>query len=80
MADEIAWSEPTFIKGHKKTITDFHLSNDGINAFSVSKDCCILKWDITTGTKEVFSYGEKYNTETGGHTDEILSCALSKDD
>ena len=42
LADELTWSEPTFVKGHKKTITDFHLTGDGATAYSVSKDCCIL--------------------------------------
>jgi len=71
--------EQTFIKGHKKAITDFEINRDSDKIYSVSKDCCILEFDLTQGTKSVFSLGEKFNDDLRAHTDEILACSLSRD-
>jgi ribosomal RNA-processing protein 9 len=79
IADNVQLGEQVFLKGHKKAITDFQISRDGAKVFSVSKDCCILEWDLSQGTKSVFSIGEKFNTSLRAHSDEIFSCAISKD-
>jgi len=79
IADKLEFGERFFIKGHKKAITDFQFSKDGSKVYSVSKDCCILEFDLPTQSKSVFSFGEKFNKDLGGHSDEILSCAVSND-
>lgn len=78
---DIPQFEYTFIKGHKKAITDFVFSKDDKKIYSVSKDCCILEWDLVKGTKSVFSKGKKHDrsSKNGGHYDEIMSVDLSRD-
>ena len=79
IAKDVQIGERVFIKGHKKAITDFQINKDGEKAFSVSKDCCILEFDLPTQSKSVFALGEKFNTDLGTHSDEIFACTLSKD-
>lgn len=71
----------TFIKGHKKAITDFVFTKDESKIYSVSKDCCILEWNLNDNTKVVFNKGKKHDRtlKDGGHFDEILACDLSRD-
>lgn len=71
----------TFIKGHKKAITDFVFTKDEKRIYSVSKDCCILEWNLENNTKTVFNKGKKHDRtlKNGGHFDEILACDLSRD-
>jgi ribosomal RNA-processing protein 9 len=70
-----------FLKGHKKAITDFVFTKDEKKIYSVSKDCCILEWDLVNNTKIVFSKGQKHDrsTKNGGHYDEIMAVDLSRD-
>lgn len=70
-----------FIKGHKKAITDFVFTKNEKTLYSVSKDCCILEWDLEKGTKIVFNKGKKHDRtlKNGGHFDEIICCDLSRD-
>ena len=80
VADSIECTETYFLKGHKKAITDFTFTRDQNQIYSVSKDCCIIEWDLRDEkTKTIFSKGEKYNYDQSGHTDEILTCAISRD-
>lgn len=83
VADKLDLSASTtvFIKGHKKAITDFVFSKDEKRIYSVSKDCCILEWDLETNTKTVFNKGKKHDRtlKNGGHFDEIIACDLSRD-
>ena len=71
----------TFIKGHKKAITDFVFSKDEKKLYSVSKDCCILEWDLEDDSKIVFNKGKKHDRslKNGGHFDEIMAVDLSRD-
>lgn len=83
VADKLIIPECTsvFIKGHKKAITDFVFTKDEKKIYSVSKDCCILEWDLTKDTKIVFNKGKKHDRtlKNGGHYDEIMAVDLSRD-
>lgn len=61
------------IKGHKKAITDFVFTKNEKKLYSVSKDCCIIEWNLDDGTKIVFNKGKKHDRSLKqGHFDEIL--------
>ena len=83
IADKLDLQSSTtqFLKGHKKAITDFVFTKDEKRIYSVSKDCCILEWDLENGTKIVFNKGKKHDRSlrNGGHFDEIMACDLSRD-
>ena len=68
------------IKGHKKAITDFVFTKNEKKLYSVSKDCCIIEWNLDDGTKIVFNKGKKHDRSLKqGHFDEILCWDLSRD-
>jgi len=79
--------------GHKASVTCVALGNDERLAFSASKDCTIVRWDLAqaggTPTKVKHYRGERRNRGgvrgdgrvrgENGHTARIMSLALSSD-
>jgi ribosomal RNA-processing protein 9 len=62
----------TFFKGHKKSITCLEVAANSKTAYTGAKDCCIIRWDLATGKKDIFA-GEKHNRSIQGHFDEVRS-------
>ena len=71
--------ELTSYKGHRKAITSLAVSKDANIIYTGGKDCCIIRWDVTTKSKTVYK-GEKHNRSIEGHYDEVLDVALSDDE
>ena len=68
-------------RGHQLAATCVALSHDDKNAFTGSKDCSIIRWDVETGKRIVTIKGKRCNkTESGFHTDQVLAVAVSPDD
>eukprot|EP01029_Cantina_marsupialis_P014931 TRINITY_DN32692_c0_g1_i1.p1 TRINITY_DN32692_c0_g1~~TRINITY_DN32692_c0_g1_i1.p1 ORF type:complete len:460 (+),score=131.23 TRINITY_DN32692_c0_g1_i1:153-1532(+) len=72
-----------FTKGHKLPITCLTLSGDDTTAYTGSKDCCILQWDVESGKKTVFhgrrkTVGEP-KPDIQGHINSILAIDVSSD-
>ena len=78
LAESIQLKSTSSYKGHKKAITCIDVNKEGTIAYTGSKDCCILCWDITTGKKDVI-HGEKGNDTGVGHFADILGISLSPD-
>uniref|UniRef100_UPI00398F3DFB U3 small nucleolar RNA-interacting protein 2 isoform X1 n=1 Tax=Pristiophorus japonicus TaxID=55135 RepID=UPI00398F3DFB len=74
-------SEIRLLRGHQLPITCLVLSPDDKYIFSASKDCSIIKWDVTSGKKVHTIHGGRKGTEDRhvGHTMHILSMAISSD-
>jgi ribosomal RNA-processing protein 9 len=70
--------ETTFIKGHKKAITDMKWMPGNKKIVTASKDCNLIMWDIESKSKSFFK-GEKFNRGIAGHFDEVMACAVSRD-
>ena len=68
-----------FLKGHKKTITCLDITQSSKMVVTGGKDCCLIKWDLGTGKKEIIA-GEKYGSGKKGPRDEILAVAINQDD
>ena len=75
------------LKGHKHAVTSVALSQDETILFSASKDKRIVRWDVETG-KRMKEYPWEYGSSAKlggppeaprGHSDHILSMALSDD-
>jgi len=66
------------LRGHKLSPTCVAVSEDGSLAFSGSKDCSVIQWDIETGKKLITRGGRKYNTNTT-ITGQVLSVAVTSD-
>lgn len=68
-----------FLKGHHKPLTCVALSSDAKHAYTGSKDCSILHWDVATGAKTVWKGLRGGKEGLVGHEQEILSIAISSD-
>lgn len=67
-------------RGHKLSTTSIAATENGLYAYSGSKDGSIIKWDLKTGKKLfVFPGGRKDVEEFKGHTDHVLCLAASSD-
>ncbi|XP_043564409.1 U3 small nucleolar RNA-interacting protein 2 isoform X1 [Chiloscyllium plagiosum] len=74
-------SEIRLLRGHQLPVTCLVLSPDDKYIFSASKDCSIIKWDVTSG-KKVHTIHRGHKGAEGqqvGHTMHILSMAISSD-
>ena len=68
-------------RGHQLAATCVALSHDDKNAYTGSKDCSIIRWDVETGKRIVKIKGKRCNkTESDFHTDQVLAVAVSPDD
>merc|ERR1712136_399187 len=54
---DFTYGEPHFHRGHKFAATCSWLTEDDRALFTGSKDCAILRWDVETGSKDVFHAG-----------------------
>ncbi|KAF5352289.1 hypothetical protein D9758_011962 [Tetrapyrgos nigripes] len=76
-------------KGHRFSVTSAVASESGKYLFTSGKEGHIFKWDLSTGKKITTFYklrpppgkgkGKALDTESKGHTDEVLALALSSD-
>lgn len=67
-----------FRKCHQLAVTSIVLSEDEKYLYSGSKDCCIIKWDLTTFTKLHTLKGSK-KAPTQGHLNQVLALGISSD-
>jgi ribosomal RNA-processing protein 9 len=76
--------EVKYLRGHKLTLTCVVVGSKHI--FTASKDCCIMKWDLSTGSKLcVISGGRRTRNAPSrggpmGHTGHVLALAISSDE
>lgn len=68
---DIQLGEARFIKGHQYAATCVTLSADETIAFTGSKDCKIIRYDIETGKKDTFP-GHRNDFSCGGHFQHVL--------
>ncbi|OAQ34736.1 WD40 repeat-like protein [Linnemannia elongata AG-77] len=70
----------TTCRGHQKTATSIAATENGLYAYSGSKDGSIIKWDLKTG-KKIFSFpgAQKGVADFQGHTDHVTCLAVSSD-
>ncbi|KAG0367366.1 WD40-repeat-containing domain protein [Gamsiella multidivaricata] len=67
-------------RGHSLSTTSIAATENGLYAYSGSKDGSIIKWDLKTGKKLfVFPGGRKSVEGFKGHTDHIICLAVSTD-
>ena len=72
--------EIKFFRGHKNCVTAVEISSDGSFVYSASKDCSIIKWQMSDKKKLVVKkMGPNCSPKTN-HTKDILALALSYDD
>lgn len=59
------------------------MSDDETTVYSASKDCCIIKWDLESGTKEATFKGYRSpkndTSKYPGHNHQVLALAVSSD-
>ncbi|KAJ1963116.1 pre-rRNA processing protein [Dispira parvispora] len=73
------------IRAHRLPVTVVAVAPNGLVAFSGSKDGTILRWDLRTGHRSVFSQGwtgnRKHRTQRkpANHQDEVFALAVSYD-
>ena len=65
------------MRGHNKSVTCLCISPDGEFAFTGGKDCCIVRWDLISGHKQIFkgSYKQPDTITSGGHSDHVMALA-----
>ncbi|KAF9266888.1 WD40 repeat-like protein [Marasmius fiardii PR-910] len=79
-----------FTKGHRLSVTAAVASQSGRYLFTSGKEGHIIKWDLSTGKqiKQLYKLrpssnskgkGKAVDSDTKGHTDEVLALALSYD-
>ncbi|KAF9115737.1 pre-rRNA processing protein [Mortierella sp. AM989] len=67
-------------RGHQLTATSIAATENGLHAYSGSKDGSIIKWDLKTGKKLfIFPGGRKNVEDFKGHTDHVICLAVSSD-
>jgi len=74
-------TEQIFLKGHKNSVTCCTLvDQDPHTVYTGGKDCCILRWDLNSQKKMLFSKGRRSTElEGGGHEGQILTMDVSRD-
>ncbi|OEH74180.1 u3 small nucleolar ribonucleoprotein complex-associated [Cyclospora cayetanensis] len=100
MASRTRFGSSTFLRGHKLAVTCVALPGEGTgegaasrHLYTGSKDCCIIRWDVDTGKKEVFKgqrncFGEALTRAkgrgsgvgSGGHFRPVLSVCVAEDE
>ena len=100
VAESLCLGKPTFLKGHKLPVTCVALpggapceestnASRGVHAYTGSKDCCIIRWELETGAKEIFKgqrncfvtkgYGGT-SAHCGGHFRAVLDVCVAADE
>ncbi|KAJ1649230.1 pre-rRNA processing protein [Dispira simplex] len=89
MADTLHWPVATNtvgnVRAHRLPVTVVAVAPNGLVAFSGSKDGTILRWDLRTGHRSVFSQGwtgnRKHRTQrkAANHQGEVFALAVSYD-
>ncbi|KAI1302160.1 pre-rRNA processing protein [Mortierella claussenii] len=70
----------TACRGHHLSVTSVAATENGLYAYSGSKDGSIIKWDLKTGKKIcLFPGGRKGVEDFKGHTDHVICLAVSSD-
>ncbi|KAG0208604.1 pre-rRNA processing protein [Mortierella sp. NVP41] len=70
----------TTCRGHFKSATSIAATENGLYAYSGSKDGSIIKWDLKTGKKIcIFPGAQKNIVDFQGHTDHVTCLAVSSD-
>lgn len=59
-------------------VTCVAVTSEGGTAYTGSKDCCLIQWDIEHGGKSIWK-GRRLEGFEGGHCHEVLSVAVSSD-
>ncbi|XP_064399490.1 U3 small nucleolar RNA-interacting protein 2-like isoform X2 [Halichondria panicea] len=68
------------LRGHRLPVTCVVATPDDKYVYSGAKDCCIIKWLVETGVKEVIFSGHRKGVEgVVGHTGHVLALAVSSD-
>jgi len=68
-------------RGHQLAATCVALSHDDKNAFTGSKDCSIIRWDVESGKRLMTMKGQRCKKKAVDfHTDHVLALAVSPDD
>jgi ribosomal RNA-processing protein 9 len=67
------------MRGHRLPPTCLALEEDDSTVYSASKDSTILRFDVETGARTLFSAGARVAGANRGHTGEILALSLSSD-
>lgn len=102
LADSLRFGNPTFFKGHKLPVTCIALPGEGsadqlacgksgnLHAYTGGKDCCVIRWDLETGKKDIFkgqrncfghtpaANGRKFLG--GGHFRAVLDLCVAEDE
>ncbi|XP_038054449.1 U3 small nucleolar RNA-interacting protein 2-like isoform X2 [Patiria miniata] len=76
-----ATPEMAVLRGHQLSVTCLVISSDNKHAYSGSKDCSIIKWNLESCRKEFVIPGGRKGTEDThkGHTTHVLALAISSD-
>eukprot|EP00741_Cyanophora_paradoxa_P019931 tig00021179_g19236.t1 len=74
----IAESSIRSYRGHELPVTCVALTDDDRTAFTGSKDCCVVKWDVETGKRTRY-VGSRKGDSAKGHTAQVLAVAVSGD-
>lgn len=76
--EDLKLGEARFNKGHKLPATCLCMSSDERTVYTGGKDCALLRWDVETGSKDVFHNGGRNRFECGGHFGQVLGVSLSE--
>ncbi|KAF9926714.1 pre-rRNA processing protein [Linnemannia zychae] len=70
----------TTCRGHNQSATSVAATENGLYAYTGSKDGSIIKWDLKTGKKlHIFVGAQKGTADFQGHTDHVTCLAVSSD-
>ncbi|OII77892.1 hypothetical protein cand_038480 [Cryptosporidium andersoni] len=78
LANNLKLSTKIFYKGHKLSVTCISVSDDSKIAYTGGKDCAMIRWDLETGNKTIYS-GRRKLFDCGGHFEQIKSICIQRD-
>jgi ribosomal RNA-processing protein 9 len=76
------WANSTVkvYRGHRFSPTCLAVTMDDTTAFTGSKDCSIIRWDVETGSKQFVSIGARGREKAvQGHSQQVLGLSVSSD-
>lgn len=104
VADGLRFGDSTFLRGHRLPVTCIALPGpnlvDGtvggnarkVHVYTGGKDCCIIRWDLETGGKDIFEgrrncfqgalkkSGDESSSRCGGHFRAVLDICVAEDE